>query len=234
MKKIFAVLLAAVMVISLAACSQGGTEEAQTSGRDELMGGWTVYKDIPTVALPEDLQKAFDSVFAGARGAEYTAAAYLGSQVVSGTNHAVLCKSTANTESATDYLSVAVIYIDLDGNAELINNTDFIIAQYTEGEGTAPEQLDGGWSVPEEVQKSELPGDAEKLYDKAFESYDGSKPEPVTLLGTQVVAGTNYAYLCYSADGDIPCYQVVTVYADLDDNAEVTNIYTLDISAFNE
>lgn len=53
------------------------------------------------------------------------------------------------------------------------------------------------------------------------------------LLATQVVSGTNYMFLCSGDNGgEFPgrYQQVVIVYADLEGNAQVTNICTLDSS----
>jgi type I restriction-modification system DNA methylase subunit len=73
--------------------------------------------------------------------------------------------------------------------------------------------------------------------DNAKASYEGTSPDVLTLLGTQVVAGTNYAFLAKGqTDTDTPrtAVQVVTVYEDLEGNAKISNICTLDMESFDE
>ena len=48
----------------------------------------------------------------------------MGSQVVSGTNYAVLCLEKASTASAETKLSIVTIYEDLEGKAEILSTED--------------------------------------------------------------------------------------------------------------
>ena len=94
-----------------------------------------------------------------------------------------------------------------------------------EAEGAQPEQT------------VVIPQEAKDVFDKAAGNLDGNELEPMALLGTQVVAGTNYAFLCFSTlqtEETINGIQVVTVYEDLDGNAEITNICTVDPADYNE
>ena len=76
MKKLIAVLAALLMLVSAAAAEDG-----------PLSGGWTPSADP---AVTEELQVVFDKGLEGLVGVGYTPVAYLGSQVVAGTNHAFL------------------------------------------------------------------------------------------------------------------------------------------------
>ena len=76
----------------------------------------------------------------------------------------------------------------------------------------------------------ELPADAQAAFDKAVEGLVGAEYVPVALLSTQVVAGTNYCILCQItpvAPNATPTWALVYIYADLDGNAEITNVYEL-------
>ena len=57
----------------------------------------------------------------------------------------------------------------------------------------------GGWSVPASHVVTE---EHKKIYKNACSKYDGtgSSHEPVALLATQVVNGTNYCFYCQSTD----------------------------------
>ena len=87
----------------------------------------------------------------------------------------------------------------------------------------------GGWEiVPHEA--ATLPEDAQSAFDKAMDNQEGGDYVPVALLSRQVVAGTNYCILCQVTpvvpDGK-PCWALVYIYADLQGNAEITNVYEL-------
>lgn len=81
----------------------------------------------------------------------------------------------------------------------------------------------GGWTVSTDIEYK-IPADAQAAFDKAMEGFAGVGYTPLALLGTQVVAGTNYLYLCtgtmVTAQPVTDLY-VVKVYQDLEGNAEV-------------
>ena len=96
-------------------------------------------------------------------------------------------------------------------------------------ETTIAEAMTGGWeNVPHET--GELPADAQAAFDKAVDGLVGAEYVPVALLSTQVVAGTNYCILCQITPvvpNATPTWALVYIYADLDGNAEITNVYEL-------
>ena len=95
--------------------------------------------------------------------------------------------------------------------------------------GSQTGHMDGGWEmIPHEAE--ELPEDAQKAFDKAVEGLVGAKYTPVTLLATQLVAGTNYCILCQVSPvvpDPEPKWALVYIYADLQGNAEIMNVYEL-------
>ena len=80
------------------------------------------------------------------------------------------------------------------------------------------EPLLGGWENYLH-EAAELPADARAAFDKAAAEFT-----PVALLSTQLVAGMNYCILCQTPEGT---WALVYIYADLDGNAEITNVYEL-------
>ncbi|MCR5141380.1 MAG: hypothetical protein K6C68_02470 [Ruminococcus sp.] len=86
--------------------------------------------------------------------------------------------------------------------------------------------IDGGWSISYENDMDKNP-EAKAALEKALEGIEGAEYEPVAVLGTQVVAGTNYCILCKVTvvypDAQ-PTYELVYVYEDLEGNAEITDI----------
>ena len=91
------------------------------------------------------------------------------------------------------------------------------------------EPMMGGWeNVPHEA--AELPEDAQAAFDKALEGLVGAQYVPVALMSTQVVAGMNYCILCQITPvvpAAKPAWALVYIYADLQGNAEITNVYEL-------
>ena len=91
------------------------------------------------------------------------------------------------------------------------------------------EPMVGGWvNTPHEA--GELPTEAQVAFDKALEGLVGAEYVPVTLMSSQVVAGTNYCILCQITPvipDATPTWALVYIYADLDGNAEITNVYEL-------
>ena len=87
----------------------------------------------------------------------------------------------------------------------------------------------GGWEIaPHEA--AALPADAQAAFDKAVEGLDGATYVPVALMSTQVVAGMNYCILCQIAPvvpEAAPAWALVYIYADLQGNAGITNVYEL-------
>ena len=83
-----------------------------------------------------------------------------------------------------------------------------------------------------EHEAGELPEDAQKAFDKAKEKLTDGEYTPVSLLATQLVAGTNYCILCQvdPKDASGQKWTLVYFYADLQGNAEIMNTYDLYIA----
>ena len=101
-----------------------------------------------------------------------------------------------------------------------------------EQESEVPEAgVSGGWTVVP-AQAAPLPEDAQTAFDKAVAAQDDGAYTPVALLSTQLVAGTNYCVFCQVTPKEAdaaPFWALVYIYADLQGNAELTNVYDLDI-----
>ncbi len=199
-----------------------------------LLGGWTVNPDSTQAVLPEDVQAAFDAATAKLLGVNYTPVAYLGSQVVAGTNYAVLAKKTIVTAEPETTLVVLIISKSLEGEASVLHVNDFSFeAPETE---SAPEQLAGGWTVPEEYQAVNLPAEVASAFDKANEALLGNRLDPIAFLASQTVSGMNYAILCRSVlttENPVSSIQLAIVYEDLEGNASFKDIFTVNPADYN-
>ena len=114
MKKLIAVLFAVMMMIT----AVSAVAEAP------LAGGWTPSADP---AVTEDIREIVDKALEGLVGVNYVPVAFLGSQVVAGTNYAVLCQATVVYPGAAPSYVILYIYRDLEGNASILNIADFDI-----------------------------------------------------------------------------------------------------------
>lgn len=94
-------------------------------------------------------------------------------------------------------------------------------------EAAAP-AIVGGWTVPEDTAITE---EVKTVVDAALEKLLGVDYTPVALVGTQVVAGTNYCVLCEAAavvPDAVPYYVLVYIYEALDGTVELLTITPLE------
>ena len=126
MRKLITTIMAAVMILALGnACVHAEQNESE----DETMGtgmlaGWTVSED-PSITsdIEQLLWTALDSYQTGTITVAYTPVAYLGSQLVAGTNHAVLCRASEINKGSS--WVIIYLYEDLQGEATVLNIADF-------------------------------------------------------------------------------------------------------------
>ena len=222
MKKLIVMLLCAAMLFALCACGQKPAEqpasaEAAAESAETVsvpvLGGWT---RADVVALTVEQQELLEKATEGLLGARYIPVAFLGSQLVSGTNYALLCRVAPVTADPVETYAIVKLYKDLSGNVSLLEVND-------SGVPTNINELPGGW------QQCEAPivnDELQALFDKAMEGYTGMGFRPVALIATQTVSGTNYCFFCESVpvDGGETGYSFVTVYKDLDGNAQITEV----------
>lgn len=86
---------------------------------------------------------------------------------------------------------------------------------------------------PVPCEAGTLPEDAQTAFDAALAAEDDAVYTPVALLSTQKAAGTNYCILCRISPAEAdsaPYWALVYLAADLQGNAEVTNVYELYIA----
>lgn len=189
-----------------------------------IIGGWQA-SESPEIT--SKLRSVFDKALDGFVGVGYEPIAYLGSQIVAGTNHAFFCKAQVVYPNAQPYFAIVFIYEDLEGNAEIQDIASMTAyGELDENAGSA-EQLPGGWSV------TDVQDDGLVAYEKATEELVGVSYTPIRVLSSQVVAGMNYCVLCKAqvvAPNAEPYYTLAFIYEDLDGNAELTQFKDLDMN----
>ena len=131
MKKIVSVVIVLsaffLMVSGVLADTEvkAGTAENQLIGGGEdvmLVGGWAAAEDaVITDEISSLLEKALDDYQTGMITITYTPVAYLGSQLVAGTNHAILCRTQEINK--TPFWTIVYLYEDLEDNVTILDIT---------------------------------------------------------------------------------------------------------------
>lgn len=91
--------------------------------------------------------------------------------------------------------------------------------------------LSGGWTPAADPA---ITDDLRAVFDGATEGLVGVRYVPVTYLGSQVVAGTNHAFLAQATvvmPNAEPYYAIVYIYEDLQGHAEIMNIAEFDVGS---
>lgn len=111
--------------------------------------------------------------------------------------------------------------------ADVMNDTESL----SEAESLADGNMLGAWELPDDLA---LTKEAKDAFGKAMEGLTGVSYVPVALLGTQIVAGTNYSILCRSTvvyPGAETTYAIVYIYEDLEGQASILRIQNLELNA---
>ena len=145
-----------------------------------MLGSWNV--KVAVDAMPQKVATAIGELAEQLIGCEYKPIAYLGSQIVNGTNHAVLAEQTVLTGKDTKNVVVLIFNEKPNEMKATLVNIERVVEQGGEMGGI---QVD---------VKTDIPAEAKEAFDKAFEGFVGSKVKPFALLGTQVVKGVNYIF----------------------------------------
>lgn len=117
MKKLMAILLAAMMMLTLSLPVLA--EETASLGGGTL-GGWSVNKE-DTTQIPDEVKACFDKATEGLLGCTYEPVALLSSQIVSGTNYCLLCRCTLVGDEPVQSYVMMYLHQGLDGSSELVN-----------------------------------------------------------------------------------------------------------------
>lgn len=95
----------------------------------EVAGGWNKLGEEGITPETLDLiGTAFDDM-TGIGVSEYIV---MGKQVVAGTNYMLMCRVTTVTAEPTEHWAVAVVYVDLEGKASVIDMQDVELSLFAE------------------------------------------------------------------------------------------------------
>lgn len=144
-----------------------------------MLGSWKI--NISVDGAPQKVATAI-SELNELVGAEYEFIAYLGSQVVNGTNHAVLCKQTLVIGKDVQNIVLVIFHETKEG----------VTVQSIERVVESGGEL-GGIAI--DVKINDMPEEAVNALNIVLSGFVGSKVTPVAFLGSQVTKGTNYIFL---------------------------------------
>lgn len=112
------------------------------------------------------------------------------------------------------------------------------VSEQTEAAETEAADAAKGFVVESVMTGASVPNDVQEAFDKAMETYSDGKYADMAYLGSQVVAGVNYAFLCTGEyDGTTDSsdkLSVVIVYQDLDGNCSVSSVQDFDLDKLYE
>ena len=144
------------------------------------LGTWEV--NISTDKYPQKVATALGNLAEKVLGVEYEPIAYLGSQTVNGTNHAILAEQDVLTGRDTKNI-VVLIFNEKAGDTEAtLIGIDRVV--------------EGGYSfggVAIDIN-TDIPLDTQEVWDEAFEGFVGSDVKPFAFIGTQMVKGTDFIF----------------------------------------
>ena len=243
MKKILIVLMAALLMLTTVACKANEApkeavknEEPQEAAKEEtvanepLAGGWTPAENFGE--LTEERLAVFRKGMETLLGVDYVPLAYLGSQVVAGTNHVFLVKGTLVVPTRPVSYALVYLYEDLQGNVKLLNIADLPIVPQEDGTLALPEEgLMGGWAY---VEDPAFTDEEEAKLEAALQNQVGASYAIVACVAEQVVAGLNRCLLVQVTPvvpDARPHYALAYVYTDLQGNSSLTQVIDLDIGA---
>ena len=172
--------------------AETAAEPAENAGA--LVGGWTVNTEYNSIMADGDVAR-FKQALEGLTGVGYTPVTILATQVVNGTNYAYLATGTTVTAQPVDGWYVVVVNEKSVGEISLVNIKQIDVADIHTQDNADGAAL-GGWTVADTGAAGMLAGEDTMIaFEAAAEKLLGVTLNPITVLGTQVVNGTNYAVL---------------------------------------
>ena len=237
MKKLLTALLAGMMLVG---CGKTATEEpaptedAKTeepsAGAGAVLGGWTVNTDFNSMMADDDVSR-FETAKEGLLGVNYTPVQVIATQVVNGTNYAYL----ATGSEPKNGWYVIVVNENTAGEVSLVNIREIDPADIHTKENADGAAL-GGWTATDTGKAGMLPSeDAMAAFDKAQEKLLGVTLNPIALIASQVVNGTNYAVLSRgrtaTENPEVNLY-VTIINAGTDGSVEVLENNLLDLEYY--
>lgn len=221
---------------SAAESSAAASDSAEASPEPAAVsGGWTIPDSLGADDLTDDQKDIFMKAIGAQAGMDYEPIAVLATQVVAGQNLAYLCRDTLTTDEPVVEWDIVVVYNDVQGDASITSVTPIDLSDIKTTDEIADSEAVGAWEVQSATSGAAMTPEAAEAFSKAAENHDGVEINPLALLGTQVVAGTNYLILGTGnpvVQNPVTSIYVATVYEDLEGNCEFSDVSQFDLLAY--
>ena len=134
-------------------------------------GGYQII-NTPVSELPQEVATAIGVVNSGLLGATYVPIRYVGRQLVNGWNHMFIAKEVRTTRVTSEKIVVLVINIPA-------------------GDVTGEQA-----KVVSIIEEAQLDPEVKDIFEAAMGSIVGVNYTPILFIGTQIVKGINYYFVC--------------------------------------
>ena len=223
MKKITTLLLALLMVLCLAGCTNGKKEEVIGKGKNKI-----TIKVVNNAGEEKDYSLATDA------GTVYDALNELSADKNAGFTFEIvelggykIVKTINGIETSLDDGSYWDFCVRGETSQRTVENVpieDGVMYSfiYVETKETAKV---GGWEACEGYTQM-LSEDDEKRFEKAVEGLVGVGYTPITVIATQLVSGTNYAYLAQGTTvtaNPKKSFYILKIYEDLKGEVDLSS-----------
>ena len=190
-------------------------------------GGWTVAKARYSF-LTSGQETIFNKAVSKQAGVSYEPVALLAKQVVAGTNYVFLCQGTTVTAKPARAWYILTASKSLKNKVTLRSVKMIRLSSIKTNRNPRKGTSDGGLQIVSVKNKPEaLSASARTVFRKGTKNYVGYDLRPIALLGTQVVKGKNYRFLCYGAglgtNSSSKDIFVVDIYKDLNGKCVVSS-----------
>jgi len=215
----------------------GSTEdEPDVDGGLILDGGLTggISGEVAAIGseLPKNVQKMFEIATVDWTGDELTPINLLGSKIVAGTIYELLCIEKQSEKGGAERLVLADLYAGFDGTYSLSSVRAFDSLNLKEKEQTDGMILSGSFTVTDAELSVAMPPAVQIAVKKAQAGLEDTEVEIMTYLGSQVVAGMKYRFLCRAvkkSEGAEPGLYYAAIYEDLGGNASFVDLYEIEL-----
>ncbi len=104
--------------IILSESSDRDTVQVGPASGGALVGAWEIADDY---TLDDELKTSIKEAISESEDISYAPTLVMGSQVVSGTNYAVLCRTKESSADSKDYWTIVYFYKNLSGDVKVLN-----------------------------------------------------------------------------------------------------------------
>lgn len=192
----------------------GAAAEPEPTGSPVAVGDWTLNS---TPIVTANAARLLENGLQGYTGATFDAVAYVATQAVEGTNHLLVCRRTKVASDTAETWVLVTLYQDPQNEVTITCVQDFGVPTHLDG-------MAGSWQL---AKSPKIDDGLAATFGKALEGWTGAAIEPVALLSTQVVSGTNYlvfAKVTPVVRDTQPFWGLATFYVDLQGGASVKTL----------